>query len=176
MDPGSNADLEAGEEELFVTELQTARLRERCRVFAPEYRQVSVAGLVSNPSPDAWSIAYADVVDAFKHYMNHENGGRGVILIGHSQGGMMLTQLMNEEIDDNEALRRQLEGKFMQRATGFGALERPVAELGAEDLRVEVRSQRCRQCVVVCTLAVSRPPQPICPVRRSAQHTICSHL
>ena len=113
MDPGSNADLEAGEEELFVTELQTARLRERCRVFAPEYRQVSVAGLVSNPSPDAWSIAYADVVDAFKHYMNHENGGRGVILIGHSQGGMMLTQLMNEEIDDNEALRRQLVGAYI---------------------------------------------------------------
>jgi len=113
MDDGVNADLEAGAEELFVTELQAARLGGHCRVFAPEYRQVSVSGLLNGPGRNAWNFAYADIEDAFKHYMTHYNGGRGVILIGHSQGGLMLRQLIREEIDNNEALRRQLVSAYI---------------------------------------------------------------
>ena len=43
--------------------------------------------------------AYTDVLDAWNHYLQHDNNGRGVVLIGHSQGSGVLTQLIRNEID-----------------------------------------------------------------------------
>jgi hypothetical protein len=45
------------------------------------------------------ALAYNDVVDAWKYYLEHDNQGRGVVLIGHSQGSGVLTQLIRNEID-----------------------------------------------------------------------------
>jgi DUF3089 family protein len=44
-------------------------------------------------------LAYSDVLDAWNHYLAHDNNGRGVVLIGHSQGAAVLTQLIRNEID-----------------------------------------------------------------------------
>jgi hypothetical protein len=43
--------------------------------------------------------AYDDVLAAWKHYLAHDNQNRGVVLIGHSQGAMILTRLVSSEID-----------------------------------------------------------------------------
>jgi hypothetical protein len=45
------------------------------------------------------ALGYNDVVDAWKYYLEHDNQGRGVVLIGHSQGSGVLTQLIKNEID-----------------------------------------------------------------------------
>jgi len=113
LDPTGNSDLvPAADQELFVVNQQAARLGEVCRVFAPVYRQVTltalVGGLGGNPIPVDRGLAYADVLDAWKHYIANDNGGRGVILIGHSQGAGVLTQLIREEIDPNPVLRDRL--------------------------------------------------------------------
>src|SRR5437879_1357575 len=42
---------------------------------------------------------YEDVLDSWNYYLAHENKGRGVVLIGHSQGSGLLTQLISKEID-----------------------------------------------------------------------------
>ena len=42
---------------------------------------------------------YDDVRDAWRHYLEHDNRGRGVVLIGHSQGSFILTELIRQEID-----------------------------------------------------------------------------
>ena len=39
------------------------------------------------------------MLDAWNYYLEHDNHGRGVVLIGHSQGSMVLTQLIKNEID-----------------------------------------------------------------------------
>jgi hypothetical protein len=39
------------------------------------------------------------VVAAWNYYLEHDNNGRGVVLIGHSQGSGVLTQLIRNEID-----------------------------------------------------------------------------
>ena len=39
------------------------------------------------------------MLDAWNYYLAHENHGRGVVLIGHSQGSGVLTQLISNEID-----------------------------------------------------------------------------
>ena len=46
---------------------------------------------------------YNDVRDAWNYYLAHENHGRGVVLIGHSQGSGVLTQLIKNEIDGKPA-------------------------------------------------------------------------
>lgn len=98
-DPGGNSDMTAGAEELRVAHAQAARFRKHCRVFAPIYRQVTLTALRSlmtggtEPVPDR-ARALADVQAAWKSYLANDNGGRGVVLVGHSQGSGMLSQLL----------------------------------------------------------------------------------
>ena len=40
-----------------------------------------------------------DVRDAWNYYLQHDNKGRGVVLVGHSQGSFILIELMRHEID-----------------------------------------------------------------------------
>ena len=44
-------------------------------------------------------LGYNDVLDAWNHYLKNDNNGRGVVLIGHSQGSGVLSQLIRNEID-----------------------------------------------------------------------------
>ncbi|MGH1560618.1 DUF3089 domain-containing protein [Caulobacter segnis] len=75
-----------------------ARFASQCRVFAPMCRQVTLAALravmMGQPSPGNGVLAYGDVRDAWRWYLAHENKGRGVVLIGHSQGSRLLLDLL----------------------------------------------------------------------------------
>jgi len=103
MDPTPNSDMVAGEEELNVVRVQAARFGSQCRVYAPLYRQVTLAALRAllggRPAAVDRNLAYGDVLDAWNYYLQHDNQGRGVVLIGHSQGSMVLTELIKREID-----------------------------------------------------------------------------
>ncbi len=112
------SDREPGDEERFVTLNQAARLGEVCRVFAPVYRQRTLAGLAgalggSTTPPVEPPPAYPDVLEAFRHYMATENDGRGVVLIGHSQGAGLLNDLLAEEVDPNADVRDQLVAAYL---------------------------------------------------------------
>jgi pimeloyl-ACP methyl ester carboxylesterase len=78
-----------------------------CRVFAPVYRQVTGYGYGSVPPGDS-NLAYRDVRAAWRDYLAHDNHGRGVVLIGHSQGAHRLTRLLREEIEPSAPVRRLL--------------------------------------------------------------------
>jgi len=45
------------------------------------------------------NLGYQDVLAAWNHYLEHDNDGRGVVLVGHSQGASVLTGLIANEID-----------------------------------------------------------------------------
>ena len=102
-DPGGNSDMIAGAEENGVVRSQLARFASQCRVYAPLYRQATLTALraATTGSPIAVdrTLGYNDVLDSWNHYLQHDNNGRGVVLIGHSQGSGVLTQLMRSEID-----------------------------------------------------------------------------
>jgi alpha-beta hydrolase superfamily lysophospholipase len=49
--------------------------------------------------PMSWDLAYADVLAAWRTYLANDNHGRGFVLVGHSQGALMLGRLIKEEID-----------------------------------------------------------------------------
>lgn len=102
-DPTPNSDMIPGPEEKGVIRAQFARFGSQCRLFAPMYRQITLTALravLTGQKVDVdRALAYNDVADAWHYYMEHDNHGRGVVLIGHSQGSGVLTQLIRNEID-----------------------------------------------------------------------------
>jgi hypothetical protein len=102
-DPGGNSDMTAGPEENGVVRAQLARFASQCTVYAPLYRQATLTALraatTANPIAADRALGYNDVLDSWNHYLQHDNNGRGVVLIGHSQGSGVLTQLIRSEID-----------------------------------------------------------------------------
>jgi hypothetical protein len=99
-DPGPLADFEPAEaQEGNAAFNQASRFSSLCRVYAPVYRQITLAGLGGGASEQDRETAYGDVLDAWKEYISHDNDGRGVVLIGHSQGAGHLERLIAEEID-----------------------------------------------------------------------------
>src|SRR5258708_18803150 len=53
-------------------------------------------------------LAYDDVRDAWRYYLEHDNQGRGFVLIGHSQGSYILAELIRQEIDGKPIERRMV--------------------------------------------------------------------
>ena len=111
-DSGGNSDMVIDEAERRVVDQQLARFASKCRVFAPMYRQVTLAALravmLGRPSPGDADLAYGDVRDAWRWYLANENRGRGVVLIGHSQGSRILLNLLKNEIDGQPAQKRMI--------------------------------------------------------------------
>ncbi len=97
-----------------VTTFQAARFSTGCRMFAPLYRQATALDVAGNVIPHGpLELAYSDVLAAWKDYLAHDNDGRGVILIGHSQGSILLRQLIRTQIDPDPAARRLLVGAVL---------------------------------------------------------------
>jgi hypothetical protein len=97
--------MKADPAELEVVRQQFARFGSVCRRYAPLYRQVSLAGLRTAIAGGGGGAAlsngpqYNDVRDSWRYYLEHDNRGRGVVLIGHSQGSFILAELIRQEID-----------------------------------------------------------------------------
>ncbi len=102
-DPTPNSDMTANVEETYVVAQQFARFAGVCRPFAPLYRQVTLTALRAllrgQPMAADRAMAYTDVLASWRYYLAHHNNGRGVVLIGHSQGAGILTALIANEID-----------------------------------------------------------------------------
>jgi len=105
-----NATFEIDPEERAIAVQQASRFSQVCQVYAPVYRQLTVAAINSGTgdTTEARALAYGDVLSAWKDYLANYNHGRGVVLIGHSQGTFMLTHLITTEIDNDPSLRRLL--------------------------------------------------------------------
>lgn len=100
--------------EIEDIKLQFARFGSVCRQFAPIYRQTTLTALriaSGGPQPIGERLpagvgGYNDVLDAWNWYMANENNGRGVILIGHSQGAGVLARLIANEIEGKPAQKQ----------------------------------------------------------------------
>ncbi len=110
-DTTTYSDLVADDAERAVVRLQLARFGTKCRLFAPIYRQLTLAEMgrlnaAGVTSPDFLGPGYDDVRAAWRYYLSHDNGGRGVVLIGHSQGSVLLTALIQREIEGTPVASR----------------------------------------------------------------------
>jgi hypothetical protein len=126
LDPTMVSDLNPGkDEELITAYVQAARFRAHCKVFAPMYRQNTVPSLraatAGKPMAGDRSVIYADVLNAWNHYMQHDNKGRGVVLIGHSQGAGLLSRLIAAEIDGKPVQKQLVSAMLMGSAVSVPA-------------------------------------------------------
>jgi hypothetical protein len=119
-DPTILSDMNPGPEEINVVKVQFARLGAKCRLYAPLYRQFTLTALRARqsgkplpPGPAAGTTSYDDVKDAWDYYLAHDNKGRGVVLVGHSQGSGVLTQLIAKEIDGKPVEKKVISAILM---------------------------------------------------------------
>ncbi len=105
-----NANFHIDPEERSIALYQAARYSQYCRVFAPMYRQLTLAGIgVGTPTTKAdGALPLADVRSAFRDYLTHFNRGRPFVLIGHSQGAFVLRNLITDDVDGRAALRKRM--------------------------------------------------------------------
>ncbi len=108
-DKGTNSDLSIDPEERSIALYQAARYGLHCRLFAPMYRQLTLSAIggTSIP-PEAQQLAYNDVLSAWRTYLRKYNHGRGVVLIGHSQGSFVLRELIHQVVDPRAKVRKLL--------------------------------------------------------------------
>jgi hypothetical protein len=111
-DPGVNSDLNAGRQEKLAAEAQFARFASVCRPFAPIYRQMTlgaIAAFSAGMNIDAAAmLAYSDVLAAWRNYLATRNQDRPFVLIGHSQGSLMLQMLIAREIEKDPAVASRM--------------------------------------------------------------------
>jgi hypothetical protein len=111
-DEGLNSDLKPGREETLAAEAQFARFASVCRPFAPMYRQMTIGAIAAfSAGADvsrAAAVAYGDVAAAWRNYLATRNDGRPFVLIGHSQGSLMLQQLIAREIETKPAVAKRM--------------------------------------------------------------------
>jgi hypothetical protein len=155
--PTTNADLTIDPAQTAIARYQASRFSQRCRVFAPMYRQLTLDGINEPSVPsEAVLLAYSDVRAAWLEYMKRHNKGRGVVLIGHSQGTGMLTQLVREMIDPFPAARRRLVSALL---LGGNVTVKKGSDRGGAFNRVPAcRSKKQRHCVVAYSVFNETPP------------------
>jgi hypothetical protein len=105
----SNANLKIQKAEVEVAMDQAAPFSQVCRVWAPMYRQRTLVSLTKGlgADPAADQVAYSSLLGAWQDYLAHDNIGRPIIFIGHSQGAAMLIRLLASHVDTYPKVRAQ---------------------------------------------------------------------
>jgi hypothetical protein len=135
QDPQAHSDLVPSDlEEGRALQNQAARLSSVCEVWAPVYRSATIGG-PGELVPGAGGVIvgqedgvvvdggqtaveeqpevipdppYQDALAAWNTYLAQSEPGRGVVLVGSSQGADLLHRIIAQEIDDNDARRARL--------------------------------------------------------------------
>jgi hypothetical protein len=134
---------------------QAARFSQRCRVFAPMYRQVTIAGL--SQGANLSTGGYTDIRNAWREYLRRYNKGRGVVVIGHSQGTFVLRRLVAKEIDPKPAARRKLVSALL---LGGNVMVKKGRDAGGDFKHVRAcRKEGQTGCVVAFSIYNAPAPQ-----------------
>ena len=108
---GPNADLTIEPQETQIAIDQASRFSQVCQVYAPMYRQLTLKA-INTPG----GVTPRSAADGLRRRVRGvpripaASSTRAVrfVLIGHSQGSAMLEALIQQQIDANAAMRKQL--------------------------------------------------------------------
>ena len=151
-DNGLNSDLTMSEE-ISAAAAQAARFSSVCKVYAPKYRQMTVASIVAfsvgQDVTKAAILAYGDVLAAWRNFQATRNRNRPFVLIGHSQGTLHLIQLIAREIENNPAVASRMKLAILP---GFNVMV-PQGKLVGGDFKKTPLCSRPGQaaCVIAWT-------------------------
>jgi hypothetical protein len=142
------ADFKVDPVERSIALYQAARYSQYCRVFAPMYRQVTVTALSAGnrETPAELNVPVQDVHKAFQDYLAHYNHGRAFVLIGHSQGSLVLRRVIATDVDSHAAVRRRLLSAILP---GGNVLVKRGSDVGGDFRHIRAcRSSQQLSCVV----------------------------
>lgn len=99
-----------------------------CRIYAPRYRQATLAAFFdeSGNGDAALALAYGDVLNAFRNFLERIGPDAPFVLAGHSQGSAHLQKLISEEVSGKPLLTRLIAAYPI----GFGWNRTDLAKLG----------------------------------------------
>ncbi len=153
----ANANLKIEATERAVAELQASRFAQDCEVYAPMYPQMTLKAINEPISLKAAGKAYAGVLDAWNEFLADYDEGRGVVLIGHSQGALMLTELLKNQIDPNPEVRKLLVSALLM----GGNVLVPKGKLVGGDFQNIPACQEASEthCVIAYSSFLKEPPE-----------------
>ena len=97
-----------------VVASQASVLDACCAVYAPRYRQAASASVFDSEGngPQAYNLAFTDVVRAFNHFVQ-QTDARPIVILGHSQGGLHTRRLVTDVISSDETLKNRLVAAYV---------------------------------------------------------------
>lgn len=156
--PTITADLSTDPEQIAIAQQQAQRFKSVCKLYAPIYRQLTIAGIFDPSKVTAadQANAYAGVRDAWRSYLKNDNHGRGFVLLGHSQGSFILRQLIANEVDSKPAVRKRMVSALL---LGGNVRVRKGQDTGGDFKHIPA----CRRdheigCVVAYSMFNATPP------------------
>jgi hypothetical protein len=111
------------------------------RLFAPRYRQASLFSQMNRreDSKDARIFAYGDVRRAFDYYLDHDNGGRPLVIAGVEQGASLADRLARDEIAARPGLIGRIAAVYLIDTVALAADFGPASPLPACQRRGQPR-------------------------------------
>ncbi|MFQ6398530.1 DUF3089 domain-containing protein [Nocardia sp. KC 131] len=155
----TNANFDTSPELRALARVQAEPFGANCNVWAPVYRQVPLLALFTATGQErsaALDLAYTDIEQAWDDYLTHHNNGRGVVLIGHSQGTRMLRTLIHNRIDGKHVQSQLVSALLL----GGDVLVRKGATVGGDFASVPACADPGQTGCVVAFSTYSRTPPP----------------
>ncbi len=83
-------------------------------IYSPLYRQMHIHGYKDNANGiKAFDIAYKDIENAFKYYLNNFNNNNQIVLAAHSQGTHHLQKLFTDFLLDNDTILAKIKLAYL---------------------------------------------------------------
>jgi hypothetical protein len=155
------ANLSVDPEEQAIALTQASRFSHVCRVYAPMYRQATLAAIQGAATASAdkklsIDVGYQDVLAAWNDYLAHDNQGRGVVFLGHSQGSGVLIRLLASQVDPNPKERKLLVSAVI---LGGNVTVKQGSDIGGDFQNIPAcRSFTQTGCVVAYSSFLQPPP------------------
>ncbi|MEA2376463.1 MAG: hypothetical protein QOI45_2923 [Thermoleophilaceae bacterium] len=154
----STANFDIDPELRSIAQFQAARYSTDCRVYAPVYRQRTLLGIFGGGTPTGAppDQGYTDVRSAWRDYLKNYNHGRGVVIIGHSQGTFVLRELLTKEIDPKPKARKRLISAVL---LGGNVLVKKGKDVGGDFKKIPAcRAKTQVGCVIAFSTFNEVPP------------------
>lgn len=84
-------------------------------IYAPKYRQASLYTQLTlrEDSVEARAFAYGDVQKAFAEFLRTRRGGKGFVIVGLEQGGLLAERLLHDIVAPDPKLKSQLVAAYL---------------------------------------------------------------